>query len=747
MTHYSLDIFSMWAFFLICGLLFYPKATILFRNWSTGGYVLSKIGGWVSVGYVLWLFASFHIIPKNMLTILLAMLIVYLLPPASPLASIFPLKNNGVRAGNIVTLVRKNWKGMLLDEVLFSLLFIGFLLIRMYKPDIFGAEKMMDYAFLQSNVKAVFFPPPDPWFAGGSINYYYFGYYLCSLPLTLFSIAPEIGYNLAIALLGALTFTIAYSISRQLCGGSHWWGLLGGLTVAVMGNFDGLLQLLSGKSFGALDIWKSSRIIEDTINEFPFFSFLWADLHGHVMALPVVLFFIALLIAFYNRAGVTDGDEKHPLPEELFPLLTIVVVLGILLMSNIWDFPIYTVVLGLFLWYLPPAAMRRITSFLPGKMGEKKWNENVLLVGLIAILVIGGLLSASLFLASYDGEQQGIRAVKDRSSVVEFMIHYGFFIFIAGLYLFSTYLPNGLVPVQNSKTATKYLFFGLFFLVVSQVLLHSIVVFLLIFYLFLFYLILNNTHDSEQKTIAILALAGFGLLLTCEFIYVKDFYGGQPRMNTVFKLGYQAWILLAIISPALIRATFHSSLLQSNRRFFQVFATITVMLIISVLIFPVSGTYSYSNHFRNTPTLNGTGHITKYHRDDALAIEWLKKQKDMLVLLEAPGDSYQYHTVYATFGGHISVLGWQQHESLWRDWTWKKIRKRVDQINSMYRSTDRAELLTMLRTYNVDLIMFGSHEMKEYGQQSLQQLKKFFPGFNTFGTVYVFDVRNEGAPR
>src|SRR5262249_25249928 len=49
------------------------------------------------------------------------------------------------------------------------------------------------------------FPPHDPWLAGYSINYYYFGYLLMAAMSLVSRIEPGVAFNLSLALIFALT--------------------------------------------------------------------------------------------------------------------------------------------------------------------------------------------------------------------------------------------------------------------------------------------------------------------------------------------------------------------------------------------------------------------------------------------------------------------------------------------------------------------------------------------------------------
>src|SRR5437870_209962 len=74
-----------------------------------------------------------------------------------------------------------------------------FLVIRAAAPEILGAEKFMDLAFFNSLTRRPDMPPADPWMAGNTINYYYWGYMLAATVAKAAGVTPLVAYNLALA--------------------------------------------------------------------------------------------------------------------------------------------------------------------------------------------------------------------------------------------------------------------------------------------------------------------------------------------------------------------------------------------------------------------------------------------------------------------------------------------------------------------------------------------------------------------
>ncbi|MDT9150879.1 DUF2298 domain-containing protein, partial [Escherichia coli] len=80
------------------------------------------------------------------------------------------------------------------------------------------------------------------------------------------------------------------------------------------------------------DYWASSRVIPYTINEFPYWSFLYADLHPHLIDLAVVVLIIA-------SCGSLLVATKAPTRVIVPALAVLTLTLGAAGAINTWDLP------------------------------------------------------------------------------------------------------------------------------------------------------------------------------------------------------------------------------------------------------------------------------------------------------------------------------------------------------------------------------------------------------------------------
>jgi YYY domain-containing protein len=362
------------------------------------GYGIAKPLGLLAVAWVGWSLAGYRMLPWTRVTLLLS---------AAGLASVLVLALR-VWGSEWVVWLRAHRRVVLTTEGVFLAAYALVLVFRTLNPDLWhparGGEKPMEFSYLNAVVKTTYFPPYDPWYAGGYLNYYYFGYVLVAALIKLTGVMPAIGFNVAVAALYALLasgcFSFAFNLSRL--GGNPRFGLagalgaggLGFLCVAFLGNLDGFAQLLerltrvapvgmrgawpvlsglwsllvgvpsvllSGRPLGEFDYWRSSRVIvtDNTINEFPFWTFLFADLHAHLISLPYQVAALGVLLHLAQSglrrseaSRASDLDvvrDGRPWPW-LWRLLTwrrvaevalAAWLVGALNVINTWEFPTY----------------------------------------------------------------------------------------------------------------------------------------------------------------------------------------------------------------------------------------------------------------------------------------------------------------------------------------------------------------------------------------------------------------------
>ena len=174
------------------GLLALPITLRACRGLADGGYVFGKAIGLLLVAWAAWLIASVRIAPFTRWTIVTVLALV-------ALASVWVLS---AAWRDLWTFVRARWRLLLVEEGLFWGFFGLALALRVLNPDLWhpglGGEKPMDLAYLTAIVRTPYFPAYDPWFAGGYINYYYFGFVLVATLIHLTGVVPHVAYNLAV---------------------------------------------------------------------------------------------------------------------------------------------------------------------------------------------------------------------------------------------------------------------------------------------------------------------------------------------------------------------------------------------------------------------------------------------------------------------------------------------------------------------------------------------------------------------
>ena len=218
---------------------------------------------------------------------------------------------------------------------------------------------------------------------------------------------------------------------------------------------------------------------------------------------------------------------------------------------------------------------------------------------------------------------------------------------------------------------------------------------------------------APDLTALLFALCGLGLVLLPEIIYVKDIYQGDYyRANTMFKLSYQAFILLGLV----MGYVFIRAMALGNR---AVFALASLGLVCLILTggYTIRGVHDW---FGNV--LDPSGSVSKdasvfvgeSFLEDFEAIDYLNRNVNgAAVVLEAPGDSYSDYERVSVATGLATPLGWYVHEWLWRSGT-ELLNARAADIEVIYTGTDENEVRALVGKYGIDYIYIGVLEREKY---------------------------------
>ena len=374
----------------LLGLIALPIMFTICRNLPDKGYPLAKLVGILLLAWGMWVAASVKLISFTVGGILVILLLLVGL-------SYLCWRMGAVNTAREFFATKRRL--VIFYEVLFLVTFLAFVYIRMLNPDLWhstlGGEKPMEVGFLNATLRSPWMPPVDPFFSGGYINYYYYGQFIMGVLIKLLGVYPALGVNLAIPLLYALTFTAGVSIVYNIVAwaqarrGSHhtvsraamFFGVIGGVLMLVIGNmytpYQGLTMTFPGSRDALIsfmrtiglseqsvmipaptwDFWGASRIISHTINEFPFWSFLFADFHPHLIDMPFTMLCVglALNIAFsgmFTRRSPQKLTFWRKVANSLSWLWgegwsgvlrfgVLAIALGTLFATNSWDFPTY----------------------------------------------------------------------------------------------------------------------------------------------------------------------------------------------------------------------------------------------------------------------------------------------------------------------------------------------------------------------------------------------------------------------
>jgi YYY domain-containing protein len=684
---------------------------ILYRWLPVSGvYALSKVLGVLLFGYIPWLLAGMQQVEFTRTTLavtLLAMVILGLLA-----RSRWPQ--------------RPTRREALPTEVLFWGSFALFLIIRAFNPEIFWGEKPMDFAFLNALTRTTELPPPEPWFAGSSLHYSYFGHYLVAALGKICTIHPGVTFNLAIALIGGLTTVAAFAFG---CALSDRWrvGALAAVFATLMGNLDGPREIIARKVMNFDYFWATSRVIKDTINEYPYWSFLFADLHAHVLVMPFSVVFATLVLWWARR------DELRVPVRGPALLFLLALSLGAIMVTNTWSSFTYIpffpfILIGVFLTRTHGGLLRWVWH-----LGTQVIAPTLIVVPLAIALYFPYWQSWSAPESNWGWENDTFVELWDYVNI------WGLFLFILIPYLFVTWRRQLLGPHRDRLGLLRALPMWVVAIGIAVSMYVSVRTGLVMLAALGFHLGLSRHVTPRHRLVLLLTGFGFAVTAGCDFIHIWD------RMNTIFKFYLETWFIFSGVAAAaayeLWRGAFRSHWIRSAWR------TGYVLLIAVALFTAGSATYGVINTKRvrtPRPTLDGIAYLPMHDAHDAAAYEWLNQNiAGIPVITEAYGPSYQEFARVSMNTGLPTVLGWDYHVHQ-RAQPWNDINKRKSDLEKLYTTDSEDAAAALLQKYHVSLVYVGGVERKRYAGGNLERFREWkdllSPVYQNAG-VTVFGVK------
>jgi len=552
-------------------------------------------------------------------------------------------------------------------EALFLIAFFFMLDIRFANPTISYAEKFMDHGFLASVIRSPVVPPLDPWFAGGSLNvYYYLGYWMLGCLAIVSGVPSNIAFNLSLPTVFALSAVSLYAIGTLLLDRFRWLPLV----TLILPNPALFFQIITGKAvnpaYDASLSWLGTRTITNTINEFPLFSFIWGDVHAHVVSIFNQVFLLFLLLFLWKRWETLERQGK------VIVTALIALSLGSMPLFNTWDVLLYAplvVITGfMILWRSRASPDRAAWAFM-------------LAVPPVSILCY---LPFYIQLKTHTG---AIAFVRTPSDPLEFLWVNGFFIAI--------FLAL-LVPEIRKK---PWLLLACLPFALAGYVAAAIAVIPLV------YLITKVDRDLPD----VVAAFGLAILVACELIYMKDNMGETFfRMNTVFKCYLPAWLMIGTAAFVMAGQWFTISVrIPPVPGWLSSVLTVVVVTILFILPFAVIAPVS------NSPgTLDGLAFLDTQHPSDAGAITYLRSLDGSEVLVEAEKGDYSYYSRVSSFTGIPAVIGQPFHEFMWRgdDDGWYA--ERPADVRAIYEQPEKT--IPLMKKYNATLLYVGDPERERY---------------------------------
>ena len=441
-----------------------------------------------------------------------------------------------------------------------------------------------------------------------------------------------------------------------------------------------------------------------------------------MLVMPLTLFIIAWAVSFIKSRAQMSRTEWIA----AFGIGALMI--GALKPTNTWD--LYT--------FFPFAALAAIYAINRHFEWKNRFHlSDWLGRALLSIAVVIGLyLLGSLMYSPFDfWYSQAYNSVDpwtaSHTPLSSYFTHWGLFLFIIAAWLFWEVRQwMAATPVSHLKKLRDYpllieiglaAVLALFsFFVMEGV---SIALVALPLAVLAGLLLLRPNMPGVKRAALLMIGTGLALTLAVEVITLR---GDIGRMNTIFKLYMQVWMLFAVSAAAAF-----GWLLDEfpfwKLRWRTIYQTGLYLLLAGAFMYTVTATTDkISDRITDvTPrTLDGMTYMNyAQHYDggmmdlseDYRAIRWMQDTvQGSPVIVEANCTEYRWCTRFTIYTGLPGVVGWNWHQRQQRGFASTDVQQRVDDIGVFYSTPDIESARAFLAKYQVKYIVVGQLERNIY---------------------------------
>ncbi|MFB6309628.1 MAG: DUF2298 domain-containing protein [Salinirussus sp.] len=655
---------------------------------------------------------------------------------------------------------RPDWRGVVTGFGVFLIGFGFLLFVRGTNPAITpaGGEQFLHFGLTRAIERAGQLPPEDMWFAGKPVRYYYGGQLQVSSLSMLAGADLRYGFNLGIATFYGILFAAAYglvgAVTARAGSSRTLGGTLGVILVAWGGATTTAIRLivarlpedlglaLAGPPFGfaasrfgiplsefiteqggleSWSWWYTRYVVPGTLQEFPLYSFVKADLHGHALANGYILVAAALAFAYYR----TPSNERWRRRTLLFGGIGLVA--GVFGVMNTWSLP---TAVGLS-WLAVATANAHPASVYPagvasqlhdlaaesqGRLSwaiQQGWRIVLALPPAVGVGIVGVILAAP-FLAFGDVPRNGgIGFLPPTSPLLPFLVIYGGLLAgIVGVVAWHGW-PALRQTAERRRALVLLGVVALPLLVVAPVLAILGPVILLLWWL---------VRADRVGFAGVLMIGGLGLLASMEVVHAVVWPPELDRWNTSLKVAVQGWT----VGAAGVAAGITMLLDQGRKRLRErqsgagvqlstlVVIGLCLLVVVTALPFPFlvsAETIGEQLRRGESFSINGIEPLERWHGEELAAIQWLDRHDGRPTIVERPGwETYRWTNPASTLTGLPTVAGWA-HERGYRGID--VYERRAASAEAVYvgdwkRATD------VLREFDVRFVYVGPNEREAY---------------------------------